>query len=148
MFTLHERLAADTTVLGDFALSRLLLMNDNRYPWCILVPKVVGAVEIYRLDESQQGQLWRESSMLSEVMMSEFEGKKLNVAALGNMVPQLHVHHVVRFEGDEAWPGPVWGVGKASSYSEDFLIKRTIQLQTRLIASCETHSLLFMPWKK
>jgi len=108
-FALHPRLAADTFVLGDFPLCRLLLMNDAQYPWCILVPRREGAREIYLLDERDQQQLLRESAQLSRAMMDAFSGHKLNVAALGNVVPQLHVHHIVRFPGDPAWPGPVWG---------------------------------------
>jgi diadenosine tetraphosphate (Ap4A) HIT family hydrolase len=108
-FALHPRLAADTTTLGDFPLCRLLLMNDAQYPWCILVPRRDGAREIYLLDERDQQQLLRESAQLSRAMMTAFAGHKLNVAALGNVVPQLHLHHIVRQPGDPAWPGPVWG---------------------------------------
>jgi diadenosine tetraphosphate (Ap4A) HIT family hydrolase len=108
-FELHPRLAADTFTLGDFPLSRLLLMNDAQYPWCILVPRREGAREIYLLDAADQQQLLRESGQLSRAMMEAFQGHKLNVAALGNVVPQLHVHHIVRQPGDAAWPGPVWG---------------------------------------
>jgi diadenosine tetraphosphate (Ap4A) HIT family hydrolase len=108
-FELHPRLKADTFALGDFPLCRLLLMNDAQYPWCILVPRREGAREIYRLHEQDQQQLLRESAQLSRAMMDAFSGHKLNVAALGNVVPQLHVHHIVRFPGDAAWPGPVWG---------------------------------------
>lgn len=108
-FTLHPRLAADTFTLGDFPLCRLLLMNDAQYPWCILVPRCAGAREIYRLDPADQQQLLRESAQLSRALMDACRGHKLNVAALGNVVPQLHLHHIVRFPGDPAWPGPVWG---------------------------------------
>jgi diadenosine tetraphosphate (Ap4A) HIT family hydrolase len=108
-FELHPRLAADTFTLGDFPLSRLLLMNDAQYPWCILVPRREGAREIYLLDAADQQQLLRESAQLSRALMEACRGHKLNVAALGNVVPQLHVHHIVRQPGDAAWPGPVWG---------------------------------------
>lgn len=108
-FELHPRLAADTFVLGDFALCRLLLMNDAQYPWFILVPRRDGAREIYLLEERDQRQLLAESGLLSRAIMEAYRGGKLNVAALGNLVPQLHLHHVVRFEGDPAWPAPVWG---------------------------------------
>src|SRR5262245_27562488 len=96
-FELHPRLAADTIVLGDFPLCRLLLMNDAQYPWFILVPRRAGAREIYQLDERDQQQLLKESAQLSRAVMDAFRGEKLNVAALGNLVPQLHVHHVVRY---------------------------------------------------
>lgn len=108
-FELHARLAADCFPLADLGLSRLLLMNDARYPWCILVPRRNGIREIHELDVSDQRQLLAESSALGRAMMTAFSGFKLNVAALGNLVPQLHLHHVVRFETDAAWPGPVWG---------------------------------------
>ena len=108
-FVLHPRLAADTFALGDFPLCRLLLMNDAQYPWFILVPRRENAREIYQLADVDQQQLLRESARLSRVVMEEFRGDKLNVAALGNLVPQLHVHHIVRYSGDPAWPAPVWG---------------------------------------
>jgi len=108
-FALHPRLAADTFTLGDFPLCRLLLMNDAQYPWFILVPRREGAREIYLLDDPDQQQLLRESAQLGRAMMDAFAGHKLNVAALGNVVPQLHVHHIVRQPGDPAWPAPVWG---------------------------------------
>jgi diadenosine tetraphosphate (Ap4A) HIT family hydrolase len=108
-FALHPRLAADTFVLGDFPLCRLLLMNDAQYPWFILVPRRAGAREIYLLEEPDQARLLRESAALSRAAMDAFAGDKLNVAALGNVVPQLHLHHVVRHAADPAWPAPVWG---------------------------------------
>lgn len=108
-FVLHPRLAADCFELGDFPLCRLLLMNDAQYPWFILVPRRENAREIYLLAEPDQQMLLRESAQLSGAIMRAFAGEKLNVAALGNLVPQLHVHHVVRFASDPAWPAPVWG---------------------------------------
>ncbi|WP_029653801.1 HIT domain-containing protein [Marinobacter daepoensis] len=116
MFQLHERLAADTHKLGESRLCEVLLMNDSTWPWVILVPRVPGVREIYELDQQQQQRLLAESSALSEGMMALFSGDKMNVAALGNMVPQLHLHHIVRFEGDPAWPGPVWGMQPPVSY--------------------------------
>lgn len=108
-FELHPRLAADCHGIGDLPLCRLLLMNDRQYPWCILVPRRAGLREIYQLDADDQLQFWRESAQLSRVLMDVFAGEKLNVAALGNMVPQLHLHHIVRYAADPAWPAPVWG---------------------------------------
>ena len=99
MFQLHERLAADTHKLGESRLCDVLLMNDNTWPWVILVPRISGIREIYELPNEQQQRLLFESSALSEGMMQLFGGDKMNVAALGNMVPQLHLHHIVRFEG-------------------------------------------------
>lgn len=117
-FALHPRLAADTFVLAQWPLCTLLLMNDAQYPWCILVPRRAGLREIHDLPEADQQQLLRESSVLGRALMQAFDGLKLNVAALGNLVPQLHVHHIVRFERDPAWPAPVWGKHPARPYDE------------------------------
>lgn len=116
MVELHPRLAADTVALGSFPLSRLLLMNDRRYPWCILVPQVADARELHLLEPAAQQQLLCESSSLARAMMAAFVGDKFNLAALGNLVPQLHLHHVVRRRGDAAWPQPVWGRGAPQPY--------------------------------
>ncbi|AMQ90827.1 MULTISPECIES: HIT domain-containing protein [Marinobacter] len=121
MFQLHERLAADTHHLGYSRLCEILLMNDSTWPWIILVPAVPDIREIYQLDHKQQVRLLEESSTLSQGMMELFRGDKMNVAALGNMVPQLHLHHIVRFEGDPAWPGPVWGKLPPVPYAEEEL---------------------------
>jgi diadenosine tetraphosphate (Ap4A) HIT family hydrolase len=117
-FALHPRLAADTFTLGDLPLCRLLLMNDAHYPWFILVPRREGAREVYLLDEADQAALWRESARLSSALVTAFGGDKLNVAALGNVVPQLHVHHVVRYATDPAWPAPVWGRQPPRPYAD------------------------------
>lgn len=119
VFRLHERLQADTVGLGSTSLCEIRLMNESTWPWVLLVPAVVGIREIYQLSADQQHQLIRESSALSESMMDAFGGDKMNVAALGNMVPQLHLHHIVRFDGDPAWPGPVWGKQAPVPYSEE-----------------------------
>jgi diadenosine tetraphosphate (Ap4A) HIT family hydrolase len=119
MFVLHPQLQKDGIVMGELPLSRLLLLNDSRYPWFVLVPRRENITEIYQLGEADQQQLLRESSQLGQLMMEGFNGDKLNIGALGNLVPQLHLHHIVRFNSDEAWPGPVWGVGRAIPYSED-----------------------------
>lgn len=117
-FVLHPKLAGDSLALGDFPLCRLLLMNDSQYPWFILVPRREGAREIYLLHDADQQQLLRESAQLSRAIMQAYAGEKLNVAALGNVVPQLHVHHVVRHSRDPAWPNPVWGRRPATPYGE------------------------------
>ncbi len=111
-------LSNDTIELLELPLCKLLLMNDNQYPWFVLVPKVHNIQDIYQLDWQQQQQLLNESSMLSEVLMQVFQGKKMNVAALGNICPQLHLHHVVRFEEDKAWPKPIWGLLPMSPYND------------------------------
>ena len=118
MFELHPQLALDTITIGDFPLCRLLLINDSNYPWFILVPRRSQIREIYELQESDQRQLLKESSQLSRVLVKIFQADKLNVAALGNMVPQLHIHHIVRYQNDQAWPKPVWGLFPAQTYTE------------------------------
>lgn len=118
-FSLDSRLEADTITLGDFPLCRLLLMNDAQYPWFILVPRRAGVTEIYHLDETDQQQLTRESSALAATLADCFSAQKMNVANLGNMVPQLHIHHIVRKSSDPAWPGPVWGAHPAVGYSSE-----------------------------
>ncbi|TWX72853.1 HIT domain-containing protein [Colwellia sp. C1TZA3] len=120
-FTLHPQLANDCFVMADFPLSRLLLCNDSAYPWFILVPKVDDIQDIYQLDWQQQQQLLNESSMLSEVLMQEFKGDKMNVAALGNVVAQLHLHHIVRYENDACWPKPIWGQQALTPYTDNEL---------------------------
>ncbi len=118
MAALHPQLAADCIVLGRFPLCHLLLVNDCNYPWCILVPDRADIREIYQLEATDREQLLEESCLLSKFLMNEFNGDKLNVAALGNLVPQLHLHHVVRYESDPAWPTPIWGKHPAQPYSE------------------------------
>ena len=139
MFELHERLAADCFWLGDFPASRLLLMNDTHFPWYILVPRFVGARELYLLAEADQVQVLHESSQLSRVIMNVHSGQKLNVAALGNMVPQLHIHHIVRFSTDAAWPGPVWGKVTAEPYTQ----AKVVSLQQSLLAVMEAEAIEF-----
>ena len=109
MFELDQRLQNDCIVLGDLPLSRLLLLNDSTYPWFVLVPKCTQVEEIYQLSEVDQGQLLRESTMLARWMVATFQFDKLNIGALGNVVRQLHLHHVGRSTTDPTWPGPVWG---------------------------------------
>ena len=117
-FARDPRLAADTFVVGETSLSQVLLMNDARYPWLILVPRRCDVTEPFELSEADQAQLWHDSMRLGEAMKAHFAADKLNIAALGNHVAQLHVHHIARFHADDAWPGPVWGVGNAVPYSD------------------------------
>jgi len=119
VFELHPRLAEDCIPMGRFPLCRLLLMNDANYPWFILVPARSDVREIYELGEEDQVRLIGESSHLSRQLAAHFHADKMNVAALGNMVPQLHVHHIVRYRNDPAWPGPVWGRVAARPYGPD-----------------------------
>jgi diadenosine tetraphosphate (Ap4A) HIT family hydrolase len=131
-FELHPQLAADTLMLGDWPLCRVLLMNDAQYPWCILVPRRPDIREIYDLPVADQQQLLSESVRLGRTLMRLFDGHKLNVAALGNMVPQLHLHHVVRDPADPAWPAPVWGKHPAVAYTASAAAERCAQLRHAL----------------
>ncbi len=116
---LHPRLAQDCILLGRFPLSLLLLMNDARYPWFILVPDRERITEIYQLSPEDQARLQQESCHLAERLATLFSAHKMNIAALGNVVPQLHVHHIVRYTHDPAWPGPVWGKLPATPYADE-----------------------------
>ena len=118
MATIHPQLMQDCQLLGRFTLCHLLLMRDANYPWCILVPDRDDISEIHQLSETDQQQLLRESSLLSLAMESAFSPDKLNIAALGNVVPQLHLHHIARYRTDAAWPAPVWGRVPAKPYLE------------------------------
>lgn len=118
MFQLHSQLAADTFKLGQTELCDVLLMNDANYPWIILVPRRINVREVYALSEADQQIVARDSMEVGECLMDHFTGEKLNTAALGNMVPQLHIHHIVRYSSDSAWPKPVWGVHPAKAYTQ------------------------------
>jgi diadenosine tetraphosphate (Ap4A) HIT family hydrolase len=121
MFTLDPRLQQDTLVIGDFALCRLLLMNDAQFPWFILVPRREEMSEVFQLDIADQQLLWQETSELAETLKDTFAADKMNVANLGNMVSQLHMHVIVRRRNDAAWPAPVWGKLPAQPYSSEQL---------------------------
>lgn len=108
-FVLHPQLANDTFFITDLPLCRVLLMNESRYPWLILVPRRAEIREIYELTPEDRRQFWQESDQVSRALVALFQPDKLNIAALGNVVPQLHIHHIARFTQDEAWPTPVWG---------------------------------------
>lgn len=118
MFELHPQLARDCLVLGKFPLCQLLLMKDANYPWFILVPERPRIAEIHQLEETDRSQLMRESCALSVAAVRGFCADKMNVAALGNVVPQLHLHHIVRYRTDPAWPAPVWGRLPAKPYTD------------------------------
>ena len=118
-FSLAPELQRDCIELADWPLCKVLLMNDSQYPWFILVPREAGLKEIIDLCEEQQVTLLRESAKLSKLLQQVFNPDKLNVAALGNMVPQLHIHHIARFKTDAAWPAPVWGKLPAVPYSDE-----------------------------
>lgn len=127
-FELHLQLRKDCYVIGELNLCRFLLMNDCRYPWVILVPQRPAVTEIFQLTETDQLQLLKESSSLAEKLSEVFMPDKMNIAALGNIVPQLHIHHVVRYKHDHAWPAPVWGVGEAVKYEADALDEMKLKI--------------------
>jgi diadenosine tetraphosphate (Ap4A) HIT family hydrolase len=117
-FELDDRLARDTLVVGDLTLCRVLLMNDGRWPWLILVPRREGLVELTDLDSPDQAQLMDEAGRAARFLKSQARADKINVGALGNIVRQLHLHVVARVAGDPAWPGPMWGYGTAMRYDD------------------------------
>ncbi|QQZ28710.1 HIT domain-containing protein [Thiothrix subterranea] len=118
-FALHPQLAQDTYAVTDLGLCRVLLMNEARYPWLILVPRRAGIREIHALTHAERQQLWAESDQVSQALMTLFQPDKLNIAALGNIVAQLHVHHIARFQNDAAWPAPVWGKFPPEPYAPE-----------------------------
>jgi diadenosine tetraphosphate (Ap4A) HIT family hydrolase len=118
-FTLDERLARDALLIGDLPLCRVLLMNDARWPWLILVPRREGLVELIDLDPPDQTRLMDEAGRAARFLKSQARADKINVGALGNIVRQLHLHVVARVIGDPAWPGPVWGYADATPYGDD-----------------------------
>jgi diadenosine tetraphosphate (Ap4A) HIT family hydrolase len=109
IFELHSQLANDSVWLADWPLCQLRVVNDRNYPWFILVPRRNGVRDVIDLADNDQQQLWFESSQLSHYLRADYQPDKLNLAALGNMVPQLHLHHIARFQTDCSWPAPVWG---------------------------------------
>jgi diadenosine tetraphosphate (Ap4A) HIT family hydrolase len=124
-FVLHPQLAKDSVWVSDWPLCQLRLINDRNYPWFILVPRRPNVREVIELTDQDQWLLWQESKKLSLLLKQVYAPDKLNTAALGNMVPQLHLHHIGRFTTDAAWPAPVWGKVPAVPYGED-------ELQTEL----------------
>jgi len=116
VFEMDSRLLQDSLVLGVFPLCRLLLSKDANYPWFILVPKREGVSELFDMSQEDQAQLWKETTGLAEALKGEFAADKMNVATLGNVVSQMHMHVIVRRHGDAAWPAPVWGRVPAVEY--------------------------------
>ena len=128
-FQLHERLAADTVEVERWPLSRVLLMNDASYPWLILVPQRPGLRDFHDLAEADLPVMTAEIVRASRLLQDSFQADKINVAALGNQVPQLHVHVIARFTKDAAWPGPVWGVVPTVPYPAEALQERLALLR-------------------
>lgn len=131
---LHPQLADDTHPLAHWPLCEVRLMDDAHHPWLILVPRVENAVDITDLDAAQQSALMREIDRAARALQFTVKPHKLNVAALGNVVPQLHVHVIARYREDIAWPRPVWGTATAQPYSPEQLVERVALLGTALSA--------------
>lgn len=132
MFELHAQLARDCAVVGDLSLCRVLLMNDRRFPWLLLVPRRPEVSEIFQLTALDQRQMWEEVGAVSAALAADSRADKMNVASLGNVVQQLHIHVVARYQGDAAWPGPVWGSGSAEPFAEAALASRGQAMQELL----------------
>jgi diadenosine tetraphosphate (Ap4A) HIT family hydrolase len=133
-WSLHPQLDADSHPVASFGLSELRLMDDANYPWLVLVPRVPDARELIDLPPAQQAQLLEEIGRVSRLLQELFRPHKLNVAALGNMVPQLHVHVIARQTDDPAWPSPVWGRVEARAYEPEALVDRVRRLRAALTA--------------
>lgn len=118
-FQLHERLAKDSYFVADLPLCTVRLMDDKRFPWLLLIPRVEGASEWMDLSREEQHALSDEIAIVSHILKALVTPDKLNIAALGNRVSQLHIHLIARYKTDAAWPDPVWGEGMAQSYSQD-----------------------------
>lgn len=129
---LHPQLAEDTHPVASLGLCELRLMDDGNYPWLVLVPRVADAVELLDLADTQRHAITDEIDLASRALRELFRPHKLNVAALGNLVPQLHVHVIARFQHDPAWPAPVWGCVTARPYSPEALVERIASLQAAL----------------
>ncbi len=134
-FTLHPQLEQDTSLLGEFPLCTVLLNKDDSVPWIILVPMVDGIRELHQLSMEKQQQLLIESQIVCKALETLFLPDKLNFGALGNMIPQLHVHHVVRFISDIAWPAPIWGNSAGQYRSEAEQADLAEKIKTELAKS-------------
>ncbi len=138
-FELHPRLAADCVVVGDLPVSRLLLMNDRRFPWCILVPRRSDLTELHHLAAADRGAVLAEIDSVSRALLTHCGAAKINVGALGNLVAQLHIHVVGRTPDDAAWPGPVWGSGTAEHYRGEELDVAVERVRRGLAADLQPH---------
>jgi diadenosine tetraphosphate (Ap4A) HIT family hydrolase len=135
IWTLHPQLARDTVPVGDLPLSHLLLMNDANYPWLILVPRRANVSELIDLSADERTQLMNEIARAAQALKDITTCDKLNVAALGNMVAQLHVHVIARRKNDPAWPKPVWGAVPARAYEAATMQKLLTRLREQLSLS-------------
>lgn len=133
-FVLHSQLAKDSQLVTELDLCSVRLINDANYPWLILVPRLADMADVIDLSANQQQTLWQESALVSRVLKHLFTPDKLNIAALGNMVPQLHLHHIVRYQNDVSWPKPIWGQVPAKAYSEVQLVERIELIKNKIEA--------------
>ena len=142
MIKLHTQLKKDCIVLGEFSLCSLLLLDDANYPWFILLPNREGVTEMHQLSTTDQQQLMTESMFFSRCLQEVFQPDKINIAALGNIVPQLHIHHIARFTTDACWPAPVWGATDSIAYTNHQ--KET--LKNQLLNWFDTNTSLSFHW--
>lgn len=133
-FKLHPRIEQDSMAAGRFELCQLRIQNDCQYPWFILIPERNDITEIYQLDKTDQQQLIVESCYLAEQLAKLHKADKMNIAAIGNLVPQLHIHHIVRYQNDRAWPAPIWGKFPAIAYTETAISEQLQRLKQHLSA--------------
>lgn len=140
-FCLDQRLQNDTIFLTDFSLCRLLLMNDKQFPWLILVPRVANLTEMHQLDLDQVTLYHQESMAVSQFLVDCYAPETLNIAALGNIVRQLHVHHIARFTSDKAWPKPIWGLYESQPYSD----REVSEIRQQCLANESIKQLLVAP---
>ncbi len=131
-FVLHPQLEKDSELVTELMLCSVRLINDINYPWLILVPQVANISDVIDLSDAQQQTLWQESASVSRALKHLFTPDKLNVAALGNMVPQLHLHHIVRYKNDVSWPKPIWGQVPSKAYSDKQLSKQIELIKTEI----------------
>jgi diadenosine tetraphosphate (Ap4A) HIT family hydrolase len=131
-FVLHPQLEKDSELVTELMLCSVRIINDINYPWLILVPKVDNISDVIDLSDVQQRMLWQESALVSRALKHLFTPDKLNVAALGNMVPQLHLHHIVRYKNDVSWPKPIWGQVPSKAYSDKQLSKQIELIKTEI----------------
>jgi len=134
-FVLDSQLEKDSIFLGEMSLCRLLLINDRQFPWFVLVPRRADTYEMYHLSLADRAQMMVESCDLSAALADGFGAAKMNVAALGNVVKQLHVHHIVRYENDVAWPAPVWGRQSMIAYEKDEIEQIRVKVNALLEAN-------------
>ncbi len=133
-FILHPQLEKDSVLVTELVLCSVRLINDANYPWLILVPRIANISDIIDLNAAQQQMLWQESALVSRVLKYLFTPDKLNIAALGNMVPQLHLHHIARYQNDVSWPKPIWGQVPSKVYSGEQLMQRVELIKTKIEA--------------